>query len=66
MDIGSADRLALQNLQSPEHSASRTPPKNIFPRRFPDKKRLTSSRPDAIVVVPMKSAKDQFPVSIEK
>eukprot|EP00983_Pelagomonas_calceolata_P038747 1136908-Pelagomonas_calceolata.AAC.1 len=27
---------------------------NIFPRRFPDKHRLTSSQPDAILVVPMK------------
>eukprot|EP00983_Pelagomonas_calceolata_P026639 835066-Pelagomonas_calceolata.AAC.1 len=54
MDIGSADRLALQNLQIPEHSTNSSLPKYIFPRRFPDKQRLTSSRPDAILVVPMK------------
>eukprot|EP00983_Pelagomonas_calceolata_P126258 1161288-Pelagomonas_calceolata.AAC.8 len=54
MDIGRADRLALQNLQIPERSTNRTLPKYIFPRRFPDKQRLTSSRPDAILVVPMK------------
>eukprot|EP00983_Pelagomonas_calceolata_P035405 1107626-Pelagomonas_calceolata.AAC.1 len=56
MDIGSADRLqvALQNLQIPEHSTSRTFPKFICPRCFPDKQRLASSRPDAISVVPMK------------
>eukprot|EP00983_Pelagomonas_calceolata_P025310 793958-Pelagomonas_calceolata.AAC.1 len=54
MDIGSADRLALQNLQIPEHSINRALPKFIFPRRYPDKQRLTSSRPDAILVVPMK------------
>eukprot|EP00983_Pelagomonas_calceolata_P022189 697755-Pelagomonas_calceolata.AAC.1 len=51
-DIGSTDRLALQNLQNPEHST--TLPKYIFPRRFPVKQRLTSNRPDAILVVPMK------------
>eukprot|EP00983_Pelagomonas_calceolata_P079403 1154649-Pelagomonas_calceolata.AAC.1 len=54
MDIGSADRLALQNLQIPEHSTNRTLPKFIIPRCFPDKQRLTSSRPDAILVLPMK------------
>eukprot|EP00983_Pelagomonas_calceolata_P033056 1035981-Pelagomonas_calceolata.AAC.1 len=54
MDIGSADRLALQDLQIPKHSTNRTLPKFIFPRRFPDKHRLTSSRPDAMLVVPMK------------
>eukprot|EP00983_Pelagomonas_calceolata_P111027 1159739-Pelagomonas_calceolata.AAC.12 len=46
--IGSADRLALQDLQIPEHSTNRTLPKYTFPRRFPDKQRLTPSRPDAI------------------
>eukprot|EP00983_Pelagomonas_calceolata_P029709 930983-Pelagomonas_calceolata.AAC.1 len=45
MDIGSADRLALQNLQISEHSTNRTLPKFSFPRRFPDKQRLTSGRP---------------------
>eukprot|EP00983_Pelagomonas_calceolata_P013105 418700-Pelagomonas_calceolata.AAC.1 len=54
MDIGSADRLALQSLQIPEHSTNRTLPKFFFPRRFPDKDRLTSSPPDAILVVPLK------------
>eukprot|EP00983_Pelagomonas_calceolata_P079789 1154868-Pelagomonas_calceolata.AAC.10 len=54
MDIGSADRYALQNLQIPEHSPNSTLPKYISPRRFSDKQRLTSSRPDAILVVPMK------------
>eukprot|EP00983_Pelagomonas_calceolata_P073429 1152122-Pelagomonas_calceolata.AAC.1 len=54
MDIGSADRRALQNLQIPGHSTNRTLPIYIFPRRFPDKQRLTSSRPGVILVVPMK------------
>eukprot|EP00983_Pelagomonas_calceolata_P120334 1160696-Pelagomonas_calceolata.AAC.1 len=51
MDTGNADRLALQDLQIPEHATNRTLPKYIFPRRFPDKDRLTSSRPDALLVV---------------
>eukprot|EP00983_Pelagomonas_calceolata_P000410 13683-Pelagomonas_calceolata.AAC.1 len=59
MDIGSADHLALQDLQIPEHSTNRILPKYIFPRRFPDKQRLTSSRPDAILVVPMKARGEQ-------
>eukprot|EP00983_Pelagomonas_calceolata_P078316 1154231-Pelagomonas_calceolata.AAC.2 len=54
MDIGNADRLALQNLQIPEHSTNRILPNYILPRHFPDKQRLTSSRPDAISVVPVK------------
>eukprot|EP00983_Pelagomonas_calceolata_P007470 243450-Pelagomonas_calceolata.AAC.1 len=33
MDIGRADRLALQNLQIPEHSTNRTLPKFILPCR---------------------------------
>eukprot|EP00983_Pelagomonas_calceolata_P016859 530903-Pelagomonas_calceolata.AAC.1 len=54
MDVGSANRLALQNLQIPELSTNRTLPKYINPRRSPDKQRLTSSCPDAILVVPTK------------
>eukprot|EP00983_Pelagomonas_calceolata_P035391 1106925-Pelagomonas_calceolata.AAC.1 len=61
MDIGSADRLALQNLQIPEHSTNRTLPKFILPHRFPEKQRLTSSRPDAILVVPMKKCQGPIP-----
>eukprot|EP00983_Pelagomonas_calceolata_P046700 1140306-Pelagomonas_calceolata.AAC.2 len=54
-------------------SAPRRPdspsPKYTFPRRFPDKQRLTSSHPDAILSVTLgneKNAKDAFPVSVEK
>eukprot|EP00983_Pelagomonas_calceolata_P009574 309461-Pelagomonas_calceolata.AAC.1 len=54
MDIGLADRIALQDLQIPEHSTNITLPKYIFPLRFPDKQMLTYSRPDAIVVVSIK------------
>eukprot|EP00983_Pelagomonas_calceolata_P055929 1144367-Pelagomonas_calceolata.AAC.1 len=49
MDIGRADRLTLQDLQIPEHATNRTLPEYIFPRLFPEKDRLTSSRPDAIL-----------------
>eukprot|EP00983_Pelagomonas_calceolata_P082003 1155782-Pelagomonas_calceolata.AAC.2 len=37
----------------PEYSTNRTIPKYIF-LRFLDKQRLTSSRPDAMLIVPMK------------
>eukprot|EP00983_Pelagomonas_calceolata_P095084 1157964-Pelagomonas_calceolata.AAC.1 len=55
MDIGSADLLALQpeDLQILEHSTKRILLEYVFSRRFPDKDRLTSSRPDAILVVPI-------------
>eukprot|EP00983_Pelagomonas_calceolata_P083734 1156222-Pelagomonas_calceolata.AAC.4 len=44
MDIGRADRLALQDLQILEHATNRTLPKRIFPRRFPDKVPRPNSR----------------------
>jgi len=52
-DIGSNERMALQNLQTPETSENRIAPKWLFPRpRFPDKDRFTSSRPDFVLVTP--------------
>ncbi len=59
MDIGSKDRLALQNLQIPVGSTNRTIPEWLFPRHFPPKQRLTTSRPDAMQVteMPIKKAK---------
>jgi len=42
MDIGSKDRLALQNLQVSVGSTNRTVPEWHFPRRFPTKHRLTT------------------------
>eukprot|EP00983_Pelagomonas_calceolata_P071735 1151380-Pelagomonas_calceolata.AAC.2 len=53
MDIGSADRLALQDLQILERSTNRTLPKFTFLCRSSDEQRLTSSHPGAISV-PMK------------
>eukprot|EP00983_Pelagomonas_calceolata_P068275 1149852-Pelagomonas_calceolata.AAC.1 len=65
MDIGSAERLTLQNQQIPEHSTNRTLPKYILPYHFPDKQRLTSSCPDAMSVVSMKrvpSTNSRYPL----
>jgi hypothetical protein len=51
-DIGSNERMAMQNLQIPETAESRIVPKWLFPPRFPDKDRFTSSRPDIVLVTP--------------
>eukprot|EP00983_Pelagomonas_calceolata_P032735 1025930-Pelagomonas_calceolata.AAC.1 len=64
MDIGSADRLALQDLQIPEHSTHRILPKYFFPQCFPDKDRLTASRPDAILTYKVKVYAGQQPACI--
>ena len=50
MDVGSADRLALQNLQIPGNATNRVISKWLFPPRFSNKDRLTFSRPDAVLV----------------
>jgi len=55
--IGSNERMTMQNLQIPDETAeSRIVPKWLFPPRFPDKGRFTSSRPD-IVLFTLTSAK---------
>ena len=56
--IGSNDRMTMQNLQIPETAESRFVPKWLFPPRFPDKDRFTSSRPDFVLVTPI-AAKTQ-------
>ena len=53
MDIGSSERLAMQNLQIPDTAENRIIPKWLVPPRFSDKNRLTSSRPDAVLVAPI-------------
>jgi len=45
--------MTLQNLQIPKTAESRIVPKRLFPPRFPDKDRLTSSRPDFVLVTPI-------------
>ena len=49
MDKGSSERLAMQNLQIPNTAETRIIPKWLFPPRFSDKNRLTSSCPDAVL-----------------
>jgi len=51
----------MQNLQIPETAESRIVHKWLFPPRFPDKDRFTSSRPDCVLVTPIaaKSQKQQ-------
>jgi hypothetical protein len=53
MDIGSNERMTMQNLQIPETAERRIVPKWLFPSRFPDKYRFTSSRPDCVLVTPI-------------
>eukprot|EP00983_Pelagomonas_calceolata_P037406 1136316-Pelagomonas_calceolata.AAC.3 len=58
MDIGKDDRLAQHNLKIPAHASNmlefyiELSPPYLFPRSFPKGSRLTSSRPDAILVTP--------------
>jgi len=58
MDIGSNKRMTMQNLQIPETAENRIVPKWLFPPRFSDKARFTSSRPDFVLVTPI-AAKTQ-------
>jgi len=58
MDISSNERMTMQNLQISETAESRIVPKRLFPPRFPDKDRFTSSRPDFVLVTPI-AAKTQ-------
>jgi hypothetical protein len=52
-DIGSNERMTMQNLQVSETAESRFVSKWLFPPRFPDKGRFTSSRPDFVLVTPI-------------
>eukprot|EP00983_Pelagomonas_calceolata_P006558 215621-Pelagomonas_calceolata.AAC.2 len=55
MDIGSNDRLAQHNFQIPAHASNIIIPPYLFPRNFPQRSRLTSSPPDAILITPYKA-----------
>ena len=57
-DIGRNEWMTMQNLQISETAEGRVVPKWLFPPRFPDKDRFTSSRPDVVLVTPT-SAKTQ-------
>jgi hypothetical protein len=58
MDIGSNERMTMQNLQIPETAESRKVPKWLFSPRFSHKDRFTSSCPDSVLVTPI-AAKTQ-------
>jgi hypothetical protein len=51
-DIDSNERMTMQNLQIPETTERRIVPKWLFPPRFPDKDRSTSSSPDFVLFTP--------------
>ena len=53
VDIGSSERLAMQNFRIPEANETRIIPKWLFLPRFSDNNRFTSSRPDAVLVAPI-------------
>jgi hypothetical protein len=57
-DIGSNERMIMQNLQIPETAESRIVPKWLFPPLFPDKGKFTSSCPYFVLVTPI-AAKTQ-------
>jgi hypothetical protein len=52
MDIGSNERMTMQDLQISVTAESRIVPKWLFPPRFPNKDRFISSRPDVVLVTP--------------
>ena len=56
-DIGSDFKLAQHNLQLPTHASNRTLPAYFFPRNLPERKRLDSSRPDAVLITPFNAKK---------
>jgi len=47
----------MHNLQIPETAESRIVPKWLFPPRFPDKDRFTSSRPYFVLDTPIAAKK---------
>jgi hypothetical protein len=66
MDIGSSERLAMQNLQIPNTDETRNIAKRLFPPRFSDKNGFTSSRPDAVLVAPISAKTKKQQTSNEK
>ena len=58
IDIGSNKRMIMQTLQILETAESKIVSKWLFPPRFPDKDRFTSSCPDIVLVTPI-AAKTQ-------
>jgi len=54
---------AKRNLRIPEHANNRTIPSRLFDARSPARDRLTSSRPDAILVTPLSTKKHKPPIT---
>eukprot|EP00983_Pelagomonas_calceolata_P133088 1161931-Pelagomonas_calceolata.AAC.1 len=54
-DIGSDDRLVQHILQIPAHASNRIIPPYLFPRNISERSRLTSSRPEAILITPYRA-----------
>jgi len=63
LDAGSTSCLAQQKLQAPEHAHNRTLPSWLFDARLFAQDRLTSSRPDAILVTPLPSKMSKLPTT---
>ena len=55
MDIGSGDRLAQHNFKSMHMHQTELYPLTSFQENFSKRSRLTSSRPDAILITPYKA-----------
>ena len=53
MDIGSSERLAMQNFQIPDTAETILIPIWLFPPCFPGKSRFTFSRPESVLVAPI-------------
>ena len=53
MDIGSSERLAMQNFHIPDTAETRNIPQWLFPPRFSNKNRITFSRPDIVLAAPI-------------
>ncbi len=60
---GSTPRLALQNLQIPEHADNRTLPSWLFDARLSARDKLTSSRLGTILVTPLPTKKHKSPIT---
>ncbi len=63
LDSGNTTRLAQQNLQISEHASNRTLPSWLFDARLSARHKLTSSRPDAILVTPLPTKKHRLPIT---
>ncbi len=60
LDAGSTTRLALQ---IPKHANNRTLPSWLFDARLSAREKLTSSRPDAILVTPLPTKTHKLPIT---